>query len=371
VNFSINNIEFLCIGLYLPFDDSKNKDNSKAIFELTLSRILALIEHHKDKNIPIILMGDFNADFHRNNRFDGILKKFIKDNDMIILDHISEDEIPHTYTTARVLNKRLNRTKRFHYNLDHFILYSKRSLEILKDSKFMFFDDVANTSDHQAINFSFQLETSLDIPNIQIERTITPGNLNFENPLVLNFYQLKIEEKLNLKKNKFLENDSQDQEFIDDFYASLCDIFVESFEETLIFQNTIFKPKEPDKNKKPTLDDEQKEIVKKMKEIYNNYLKGVEHPDPSREQEHETLKRNLRRTQRHNLFMEEQKELNDLERISKEKNRNKFWKFKKKIEKKELKIEKSLLTQLLYLITIKTFFSKMNLLKVTSKKLSL
>jgi hypothetical protein len=43
----------------------------------------------------------------------------------------------------------------------------------------------------------------------------------------------------------------------------------------------------------------------------------------------------------------------------------------KKIEKKELKIEKSLLTQLLYLITIKTFFSKMNLLKVTSKKLSL
>jgi hypothetical protein len=34
-------------------------------------------------------MGDFNADFHRNNRFDGILKKFIKDNDMIILDHIN------------------------------------------------------------------------------------------------------------------------------------------------------------------------------------------------------------------------------------------------------------------------------------------
>ena len=33
VNFSINNIEFLCIGLYLPFDDSKNKDNSKAMFE--------------------------------------------------------------------------------------------------------------------------------------------------------------------------------------------------------------------------------------------------------------------------------------------------------------------------------------------------
>jgi hypothetical protein len=263
---------------------------------------------------------------------------------MIILDHISEDEIPHTYTTARVLNKRLNRTKRFHYNLDHFILYSKRSLEILKDSKFKVFDDVANTSDHQAINFSFQLETSLDIPNTQIERTITPGNLNFENPLVLNFYQLKIEEKLNLKKNKFLENDSQDQEFIDELYASLCDIFVESFEETCVFQNTIFKPKEPDKNKNPPLDDEQKEIVKKMKEIYNNYLKGVEHPDPSREQEHATLKRNLRRTQRHNLFMEEQKELNDLERISKEKNRNKFWRFvkknrKKRIENREISID--------------------------------
>ena len=70
VNFSISNMEFLCIGLYLPFDNSNNKENSRATFELTLSRILALIEHHKEKNIPIILMGDFNADFNRHKRFD-------------------------------------------------------------------------------------------------------------------------------------------------------------------------------------------------------------------------------------------------------------------------------------------------------------
>ena len=87
MNFSINSIEFLCIGLYLPFDDSKNKDNSKTIFEVTLPKILALIEQHKDKTIPITIVS--NAEFHRNNRFDDILKKFIKDNEMMPLNHIN------------------------------------------------------------------------------------------------------------------------------------------------------------------------------------------------------------------------------------------------------------------------------------------
>ena len=337
VNFSINNIEFLCIGLYLPFDDPKNKDNSKSIFQLTLSKILALIERHKDKNIPIILMGDFNADIHRNNRFDDILKKFINDNEMIVLDHITEKKIPHTYTTAKVLNKRLNRTKSFQYNLDHFILYSKHSLAILKNSTFIVLDDVANTSDHRAINYFFQLETSHDNPNIQTEKT-TSGNPNFENSVILKFYQLKVEEKLNVIKNKILEDNAQDQKFIDELYSSLCDIFVESSEDTVLFQNSFIKPKDPDKSKKkkPSLNDEQKEILKKMNEIYKNSLKGVEHPDPLKEQEHENLKRALRRTQRYNLFLEEQKELNDLDRIAKEKNRNKFWRFVKKNRKKRL-----------------------------------
>ena len=61
----------------------------------------------------------------------------------------------------------------------------------------------------------------------------------------------------------------------DEFYASLCDIF----EETLVC---------PIRMKKPPLNDEQKEIIKKMKEINDTYLKGVEHPDPLREQERET-----------------------------------------------------------------------------------
>ena len=49
----------------MPFDNSKDRANSKATFEITLSLILALIERHKEKNIPIILMGDFNSDIHR------------------------------------------------------------------------------------------------------------------------------------------------------------------------------------------------------------------------------------------------------------------------------------------------------------------
>ena len=102
----------------------------------------------------------------------------------------------HRLTTAKVLNKRLNRTKRFQYNLDQFVLYSKHSLEILKNSKFMFLNDVANTSDHSAINYSFQLETSLDDPILQTKNTLNSGDPNFDNPLILNFYKLKVEKSL-------------------------------------------------------------------------------------------------------------------------------------------------------------------------------
>ena len=72
VNFFINNLEFLCIGVYMPFDNTNDRDNSKSTFEITLSRILALIDINKEKNIPTFLMGDFNADTNRNNRFDVI-----------------------------------------------------------------------------------------------------------------------------------------------------------------------------------------------------------------------------------------------------------------------------------------------------------
>ena len=72
---------------------------------------------------------------------------------MVILDHINKDQIPPPiFSTAITNNKYTNTRQQFHYNLDHFILYARSSLEILKKSKFEVIDYVANTSDHRGIS---------------------------------------------------------------------------------------------------------------------------------------------------------------------------------------------------------------------------
>ena len=234
VNFSINEFEFLCVGLYMPFDNSKDRANSKATFEITLSRILALIERHKEKNIPIILMGDFNSDIHRNNRFDVILKNFITDNNMILLDHINNNHITHTFTTAKINNTY------FYHNLDHFILYSKNSLKTLIDSNFLVFEDIANMSDHRAINYSFSLDTHDFTTSTQPEQVMAPENPNFDVPEILIFYQSKIEEKIQFLRSQLQNEACESQEFCDQLYLSTCDIFTISANETLDFQKNFF-----------------------------------------------------------------------------------------------------------------------------------
>ena len=67
------------------------------------------------------------------------------------------------------------------------------------------------------VNYSFQLETSRDETILQTESILNSGNLNFNNPIMLDFYQSKVEAKLAIEKNKFLENNIQIQKIIDVF----------------------------------------------------------------------------------------------------------------------------------------------------------
>ena len=224
----------------MPFDNPKQRDLSKSTFELTLSRTLALIDKHKQKYIPIFLMGDFNSDINRNNRFDLILKKFISDNNLLILDNINDNHINRpTFSTAQINGKI------FSYNLDHFLLFPKDSLEILKYPKFSIFEDLGNTSDHQAINFSFTIETltTLDIPNVSQKKT--SNTLSLENPEILNFYQIKIQENLKEYSNYYKNplTIQNDQTYIDQLYSSVCKVFIISADQTLNFQKTLFPPK--------------------------------------------------------------------------------------------------------------------------------
>ena len=57
----------------MPFDDSKNRCESKSSFELILNIILAIYEEFKASKTPVLITGDFNSDVNRDNRFDQYL----------------------------------------------------------------------------------------------------------------------------------------------------------------------------------------------------------------------------------------------------------------------------------------------------------
>jgi hypothetical protein len=85
-----------------------------------------------------------------------------------------------------------------------------------------------------------------------------------------------------------------------------------------------------------------------MDDIYVNHLKNVRNPDLQKEKEYNKLKKSFRGIQRRNLYLEELKEINQLDRIAKEKNKNRFWRFininrKKRQDNKEISINSSIL----------------------------
>ena len=85
-----------------------------------------------------------------------------------------------------------------------------------------------------------------------------------------------------------------------------------------------------------------------MDDIYLNHLKYVINPDPLKEIEYNKLKKTFRGIQRRNLYLDELKEINHLDKIAKEKNKNRFWRFikanrKKRKDNKEISINANIL----------------------------
>ena len=302
----------------MPFDNTNDRDNSKSTFEITLSRILALIDINKEKNIPTFLMGDFNADTNRNNRFDIILKKFISENNLLLLDNINNTNYTHTFSTPLINGKK------FFYNLDHFILYPSDSLGILINPKFNVFEDIGDTSDHNAINFSFKIETQHNLPTPSETFPPQMPNPNLDIPEILTYYKQKINENVaEAYNNMMILPHHDDQNYIDSLYHSTCSVFVISASQTLAFQNQIFPPinqsNNHQKNRKKWFTDELKDINVNIKYIYNQ-IKNISHPDPYLNLEYERLKKLFRSIQRRNIYMTELNETNTLDKISKEKN---------------------------------------------------
>ena len=84
LKFKINNRYVCVIGVYLPYDDSKQ--NSYAQYSSLLLCLGELVRDLISENFSVIIGGDFNADISRGKRFDVLLQRFIEDENFHMLD---------------------------------------------------------------------------------------------------------------------------------------------------------------------------------------------------------------------------------------------------------------------------------------------
>ena len=83
----------------------------------------------KSRNIPVLVTGDFNADFGRNNKFDIILSNFVNDHNFLILDTLNSKN-SFTFKSSQINNTF------YTSNIDHFIVCDSSLPLIFKDAKF-------------------------------------------------------------------------------------------------------------------------------------------------------------------------------------------------------------------------------------------
>ena len=181
-------LDFVIIGVYMPFFNSKKANESKSMFELTLTLLFTVSNEFKSRNIPVLITGDFNADLDRTNKFDVILKINLNDHNFLILDKLNSNN---SFTFKSSL---INNTF-YTSNIDHFILCDSFLPSTFKEAKFEVLEDAANMSDHNAISFSFNtFYTQVEKPKVKVAQK---NFLNFDNSEINAFFNAEIDSRFN------------------------------------------------------------------------------------------------------------------------------------------------------------------------------
>lgn len=313
------------IGVYMPFYNRKKKKESTAFYETTLSLIIAHIRIFKQKNIPILIIGDFNADPYRiknnlssnSNELDKIFFEFIQENDLTSLNFLNTQLTPYSYF------KPMKEQTMYYANLDHALLADTG--KIIKNIQCNILSDVGNLSDHLAIKIDLDFEKDLiNLSNTYKEPELTP-KLKLENIEIQNFFNHRLEYHFYHSCLGFTDcsNIKNPQEHLDSFYNSICKSFSNSTNESLIFQETFFgKSFSKNNNKKNKWFTKELKIIKdKMVELNRKITF-----DPSLEIKKKELKKEFRKIQRQKLYLMELKEQIKLEQVFSFKDKKKFWK---------------------------------------------
>ena len=324
----ISGTNFLIVGVYMPFDDLKQ--DSKSIYEITLSYLSAILSKYENSDIPIFILGDFNADLRRNNRFDIILENYITDHKLVPLDHQFTQMNNYTFSAD------LGIDKSYFANLDHVLVLDRPIYAILENFQCNILDDPRNTSDHRALSIEFSFDHNL-IPNTSIPPKIQPNFIKFEDALILEYYKINVEKHLDTLLHKYFKSNDQihydKQKYINDLYNDLTESIVSAVKNTLAYQNVNFPQYNSSCHKKTN---NKSWFTPELAEIKNNITELKYRPSNPVESiaEIKILKTKFRRIQRQNIYLSVAKEHNTLDRLAREKDKNKFWKFIKNKRKK-------------------------------------
>ena len=325
VQLEKNGVSYFIIGVYMPFDNPQKKVDSISMYELSLTLIHTLLEKARLNNFISFIIGDFNADIFRKNRFDKLLTQFIDNNNLTILDCINTQQIDHSLCGNA-------NNESYKSNIDHILIDRfQNSQTLFLDIQCNIQDDLANMSDHKAVILDLIIPIRTTDTYSQMQKPQPYPYLDLENNIIKEYFLKKVEQFLNDLKNKPTSNILDPQTTIDSFYTDITSILINAKNESINFQKILY----PQQNNK--LSSKNNWFTWELKEIKTHMVAirrqlNNKH-DLVLESQLKFLKKNFRRTQRQNIYIENMKNLHKFEKLAKEKNKNKFWRFINKSKK--------------------------------------
>lgn len=312
ISLKVNNHVFTFIAAYLPFDNSSRLNLSEFLSCLQIIQELFLFFTVKKHNVFII--GDFNSDITRNNRFDIIFKDFITNNNLCFLSP-SSDNTEFSYQNGEYKAK-----------LDHCIIANDK-FDLF--TKSWYWHDVINLSDHEPLNSivnyidkgkDHHIEKDTIIDNeriIKLMPNLENDEINFKFNYILN--QQMVEHI-----DSDIENPTNKQATVDHMYKQLTDAILFAF--NACSSTTTAKKL---KNKKWFTNE--LKIIKKKMLLYKFELEQNE----NNKLEFNRLKKVFKRTMKKNIYLYEKNEYFKIEKLIKCNNGDQFFKKVKKIISKD------------------------------------
>ena len=207
ITLELNKKKFTFISVYLPFDNNTNLNFTE--FQSSLQIILELFLFYSLNRHLVFIIGDFNADVTRNNRFDLLFKNFINNNELSLVSpsfNINEFSYHNDHYKAK---------------LDHCIISKSLTSPFIHC---VYNDSVINLSDHNPVLTNIMFYT-----NCTSQKEILKSN---EIKFITLIPNLEIDE-IKLKFNNILANEienynnceisdpSNKQQIINDMYLQI------------------------------------------------------------------------------------------------------------------------------------------------------